>query len=163
MSLFTRHSTLQKKTILWEREKTRGVLAKTIMEGTVASGYLRTLEIHGEELDQRSPDPWSRPFPSAYWLPLYTLLLGFSVIHWVVLSKIVYMVRKIIAKLFPGLWNKVTGSRKICPWNTGPNQRLESSQLKLFCSNVIFSSRRCIGQSKREKIQPPLLKEWTHE
>lgn len=51
------------------------------MEGTVASGYLRTLEIHGEELDQRSPDPWSRPFPSAYWLPLYTLLLGFSVIH----------------------------------------------------------------------------------
>lgn len=81
MSLFTRHSTLQKKTILWEREKTKGVLAKTIMEGTVASGYLRTLEIHREELDQWSPDPWSRPFPSAYWLPLYTLLLGFSVIH----------------------------------------------------------------------------------
>lgn len=85
------------------------------MEATLASGYLKTLKINGEELDQWAPNTWCSPFSSAYSLPFYTLLLGFSVILCIALSKTVYMVRKIIAEMFPSLWNKVTGTRKICP------------------------------------------------
>lgn len=153
MSPFSRHNTLLQ--IFWERDKTKGVITE-IMEA-IAYGYLSTLWIHGEELDQSSPDPWSSLLCSVYSLPCYMLLI-FRVFICIALSRNVYMVREMIAKLFPSLWNKVTGTTKICPWNTGPYQRLKSSQLKLCCSNMIFSSRRCIGQSKREKIQPPLLK-----
>lgn len=40
---------------LGKKNETEGVLAETIMEGTMAAGCLRTLEIDGEELDPCAP------------------------------------------------------------------------------------------------------------
>lgn len=63
ISLFSRHSTCQKKIVLSGREKTKGVLTETIMEATLASGYLKTLKINGEELDQGLLTPGAALFP----------------------------------------------------------------------------------------------------
>ena len=49
------HLLLQRKIVLWGKNETKRVLAETIMEGTMAAGCLRTLEIDGEELDPCAP------------------------------------------------------------------------------------------------------------
>ena len=58
--------------------------------------------------------------PSAYSLPLYMSLLGFSMMLCMVLSKIAYNVGKMVAELFPSLWNKVYRNQKNLPMKHWP-------------------------------------------
>lgn len=82
---------------------------------------------HGSGVSEDFGDWWrgagstrSSSCPSAYSLPLYMSLLGFSMMLCMVLSKIAYNVGKMIAELFPSLWNKVYRNQKNLPMKHWP-------------------------------------------
>lgn len=93
-------------------------------------------------------------FPRLILYPLCTLLLGFTVILCVARNKIVYMTRNITVALFLSLWNKVTGTRKLCPRSTGPNQRLKSFIIVIMLYLHDFSLQGgALARVKEKKIQ----------
>ena len=110
------HLLLQRKIVLWGKKWNRR-----------SSSRNRYGRHHGSGMSKDFGDWWrgagsmrSSSCPSAYSLPLYMSLLRFSMMLCVVLSKIVYMVRKIIAEVFPSLWNKVYRNQKNLPMKHWP-------------------------------------------
>lgn len=129
--------------VLWGKWS-KGVLAETITESTMAVGCLRLWR-------------WWRGAGSALQLlslslltPLYMSLLGFSMMLCMVLSKTAYNVGKMIAELFPAYGTKFTGIRKICPWNTGPSRDWLFT-IKVCPATWFFLPRRVRWQSKKRK------------
>lgn len=84
-----------------------------------------------------------QPFSSVYSMPLCTFLLGFRVILYIALNKMVYMVRKTNAELFPSSWNKDIGTRKLCPLSTVPSQRLKLFPIEIMLQQHDFSLQGC--------------------